>query len=71
MIDRNGNDFIQRKGFFLTNRKDRGNKYFFNFTEGADKGIPSTGFKNLAEAQAFIDFIRPEKPIRPARTIWN
>jgi len=69
--DKNGNDFIQRKGFFLTNRKDRGSKYFLNFAEGSDKGIPSTGFKNLAEAQAFIDFIRPEKPIRPARTIRN
>ena len=61
MIDRNGNDFIQRKGFFLTNRKDRGNKYFFNFTEGADKGIPSTGFKSIEDAQRFIDFIRPDK----------
>jgi hypothetical protein len=48
MIDKNGNDFIQRKGFFRTNRKDRGNKFFMNFSEGGDKGIPSRGFKNLA-----------------------
>lgn len=51
MIDRNGNEFIQRKGFFLTDRKDRGNKFFMDFSEGGDKGIPSKGFKNLAEAQ--------------------
>ena len=54
MIDRNGNDFIQRKGVFLANRKDRGNKFFMNFSEGGDKGIPSRGFKNMADAQAFI-----------------
>ena len=71
MIDKNGNEFISRKGFFLTNRTDRAGKWFFNFSEGGDKGIPSRGFKNLAEAQAFIDFVRPEKPIRPARTIRN
>ena len=63
MINRNGNEFVQRKGFFLTNRKDRGNKFFMNFSEGGDKGIPSTGFKNLAEAQRFIDFIRPDKRV--------
>ena len=45
MIDQNGNDFIQRKGVFLANRKDRGNRFFMNFSEGGDKGIPSRGFK--------------------------
>ena len=42
-----------------------------NFFEGGEKGIPSKGFKNLVEAQRFIDFIRPVKPARPARTIRN
>ena len=71
MIDKNGSDFIQRKGGFLANRKDRGNKFFMDFSEGGDKGIPSRGFKNLTGAQRFIDFVRPEKPVRPARSIRN
>jgi hypothetical protein len=71
MINVNGDEFEQKKGFFLTKKKAKGNKYYFNFKEGDEISIPSRGFKNIAEARRFVDFIRPEKPIRPARTIRN
>jgi len=61
MIDKNGNEFVEREGFFLTKRRDKSNRYFLNFTTGGDVLVPSGEFKDLAEAHRFVDFIRPPK----------
>ena len=45
MIDKNGNEFVGREGFFLTKRRDKSNRYFLNFTTGGDVLVPSGGFK--------------------------
>lgn len=61
MIDKNGNEFIRREGFFLTKRRDKNNRYFLNFKEAGEVLVPSGGFNGLAEAHRFVDFIRPPK----------
>jgi hypothetical protein len=63
MIDRNADEFEQRKRFFLTKKKSKGNKYYFNFEEGGEKSIPSTGFRSLAEARVTNNVV-PETNLR-------
>lgn len=44
MIDKNGHEFFERKGFFMTKVS---NKFYVKFIAGGDKAIPSLGFKDL------------------------